>query len=101
MNLSQHCDIEINGQYCNRPATVLALSASAPELWNDGSASVASFCSVEHAELEPRPTREQAENGFADVADASGGQQYIPTDAADAWERLLSAYPAPVPFQAA
>lgn len=101
MNLSQNCDIEINGQYCDRPATVLALSASAPYGWGHGTASVASFCSVEHAELESRPTREQADNGFADVADASGGQQYIPADAADAWQRLLSAYPAPVPFQAA
>ena len=100
MNLSKNCDLEINGQYCNRPATVLSLSASTPELWASGSASVASFCSVEHAEMEPRPTREQAENGWADVADASGGQQYVSADAADAWKRLLSAYPAPVPFQA-
>ncbi|MDX3578665.1 hypothetical protein [Streptomyces sp. FL07-04A] len=100
MNLSQNCDLEINGQHCNRPATVLGLSASMPELWGSGSASVASFCTVEHAEQEPRPTREQAEDGWADVADMCGGQQYIPADAADAWQRLLSAYPAPVPFQA-
>ncbi|MEH0423153.1 hypothetical protein [Streptomyces sp. B21-083] len=98
MNLSKHCDLEINGQHCNLPATVLGLSASAPEMWASGSASVASFCSAEHAELEPRPTREQAENGWADVADASGGEQYIAADAADAWTRLLSACPAPVPL---
>lgn len=100
MNLSETCDLEVNGRYCNRPATMLALSASTPDLWSAGSASVASFCSAEHAEQEPRPTREQAENGLADVADTCGGQQYIPADAADAWQRLLSAYPAPVPLTA-
>lgn len=102
MELSKNCDYEIEpGRFCDKPATWLALSGDAPESWEDqgaGNASVASFCSYFHAKAEPRPNLAAAKRAAAVVAEQlAGGHDYgIPA----VWQRLIDAYPKPVPYTA-
>lgn len=101
MYLSEHCDYEIEpGRFCNKPVLWLALSGNAPEIWEDqgcGNASLASFCSYFHAKAEPRPNLAAAKRVQANVSDMVG--TYGP-ELLDAWQRVIDAYPKPVPYTA-
>ncbi len=81
------CDLEEAG--CRNPVRFIKLAASVPDLWLPGApaASVAFYCSREHAEQEPT----------AILADAQRMAELVEGDAArDAWRALIDAYPEPV-----
>jgi hypothetical protein len=97
-----HPDVDgvagIYGQPCGRPVQFYALSRHAPDLFtwrdNDG-ASIAGFCCFEHADAEPRPTFAAARLRLdralrVELQDACG-------DVKQAWQRLIDAYPDPIP----
>ena len=94
-DLPRSCDFGYpKNKPCNKPVQVYALSASGPDLWNDtAAASLGGYCSIEHAELEPRPTVAQARRTYRAVADLTGRSDPVRT----LWRRLLDAYPDPVP----
>lgn len=95
MQLSNHCDYEIEpGCFCNQPAAWLALSGDAPEMWLDrdgGNASLASFCTREHALAEPRPNLAAAKRTHTTVTENGADTAVL-----SAWERALASYPEPV-----
>lgn len=96
MPLSDNCDREISpGRYCDKPATWIALSSNAPDMWDDhdnGNASLASFCSYVHALAEHRPSLAAAKRMHATIAEMTSE-----TTVLSAWERALAAYPKPIP----
>lgn len=92
MSLPRRCDLEIaSGEFCDRPVTVFALSATTPALWGGGAAAMAGFCTLDHASQEPRPTLIQAEASFAEVIGAEA-----PAESQRVWSRLLAGFPHPV-----
>lgn len=97
MPLGNACDLEVTpGHYCDKPVTWLALSCNAPEMWSDhpnGTASLAAFCSYVHAKAEPRPNLAAAKRVHATIAEMTDE-----TTVLDGWERVIDAYPKPVPY---
>jgi hypothetical protein len=95
MPLSHNCDLKLApGSYCNQPATWLALSGDAPEMWPDhdnGNACLASFCSREHALAEPKPNLAAAKRMHATIAEMTDEKPVL-----SGWERAIAAYPEPV-----
>jgi len=80
--------------YCNqeRPPLYWKLSATRPYHWSPDTpaASLGLFCSLECATLEPTAT-------LADAEDVAGCIEPDDWHADDIWERLLDAYPDPIP----
>ncbi len=90
-----------DAQPCGKPVRYYALSACPPDLWNGRrpSASLGGFCSLEHANAEPRPTLSAAERIYQQVVQGDGCMcGHCGAGAAiTAWRRLLDAFPNPVP----
>lgn len=79
---------------CGRPVTFYALSSCGPDLWNDAAAaSLGGFCSLEHAQLEPKPTAAAARRTYRCVCDMTDQHDVV----RGLWKRLLAAYPEPIP----
>lgn len=81
---------------CNQLVRYYALSAESPDTWGkEASASIAGFCTIDHAELEPRPSLDMAKRVYELVLDGIG----YSAPAAVVWRALIANYPNPVPVQ--
>jgi hypothetical protein len=92
-------------RYCERmPVHYAALAAGAPVLWSDTAppASLALFCCEEHARAVPVPTLADASR-VRDLVMAGAGCTCGRCDLDDAiamlWDRLIAAYPEPLPLR--
>ncbi len=89
-----------NAEPCLKPVRFYALSASSPDLWNDSAgASLGGFCSLEHANAEPRPSLDSAKRVYGMVTEGMGCNcGHCELGCIDeVWRRLIDAYPDPVP----
>jgi hypothetical protein len=92
----------IYGQPCSRPVQFYALSRHAPDLFtwtHSGGASIAGFCCFEHADAEPRPTFAAARRRLDRALREELQDVRFRGDVKAAWERLLDAYPDPIPVR--
>jgi hypothetical protein len=89
------CDLEEAG--CRNPIRFVKLAACAPELWlpSAPAASVAFYCSREHAAQEPTATLADAER-VAEIVDGNVAHDVEGNAIQDVWRALLDAYPEPV-----
>lgn len=98
-DLPTRCDLGYpESKPCNEPVTFYAISAYAPDPpgWNDSAAaSLGGYCSLEHAEAEPRPSLAQAERIYRSVVERAGLHDPVTV----LWQQLIDAYPNPVPAQ--
>jgi hypothetical protein len=89
-----------DGRYCNMTVHFYALAASAPQGGHtDVEASLAGYCSLQHANAEPRPTLAAAQQLYAEIVEGAAcvcGQCTADSFGAAAIYKLIDAYPDPI-----
>lgn len=84
-NYPQRCDFAVAGGRCDKPVEFYAFTDRRPFRWalpNNQPIAIGGFCSREHVESEPRPTRKLAREH---------------TDGTPLWRALLRVFPRPLP----
>jgi len=82
-----------DGNYCNELVRYFGLDATSPQDDPAGvQASLAGFCSLEHANDAPRPTLDAAKQLYANIL----ATPHCPTTAATLVRKLIDNYPSPV-----
>jgi len=89
-----------DGRYCNMTVHFYALAASSPEVGRtDVEASLAGYCSLEHANAAPRPTLAAAQRLYAEIVAGAAcvcGQCTADSFGVKAIHKLIDAYPDPI-----
>ena len=89
-----------DGRYCNMTVHFYALAAGPPQGGRtDIEASLAGYCSLEHANAAPRPTLAAAQQLYAEIAEGAAcacGQCTADSFGAKAIHKLIDAYPDPI-----
>ena len=89
-----------DGRYCNMTVHFYALAASSPQGGRtDVEASLAGYCSLEHANAAPRPTLTAAQQLYEEVVEGAAcvcGQCTADSFGVKAIHRLIDAYPDPI-----
>jgi len=89
-----------DGRYCNMTVHFYALAAGSPQGGRtDVKASLAGYCSLQHANAAPRPTLAAAQQLYAQIAEGVAcvcGQCTADSFGAAAIYKLIDAYPDPI-----
>jgi hypothetical protein len=89
-----------DGRYCNMTANFYALAASCPQVGHtDVEASLAGYCSLEHANATSRPTPAAAQQLYEEILEGAACVcGYCAADSFDAKviHKLIDAYPDPI-----
>jgi hypothetical protein len=89
-----------DGRYCNMTVHFYALAASSPQVGRtDAKASLAGYCSLEHANATPRPTLAAAQHLYEEIVEGAAcvcGHCTADSFGAEAIHKLIDAYPDPI-----
>ena len=89
-----------DGRYCNMTVHFYALAASSPLVGRtDVEASLAGYCSLDHANATPRPTLAAAQQLYEEIVEGAAcvcGQCTADSFGAEAIHKLIDAYPDPI-----
>ena len=89
-----------DGRYCNMTVHFYALAASSPQGGRtDVEASLAGYCSLEHANATPRPTLAAAQQLYEEIVEGAAcvcGHCTADSFGAKAIHKLIDAYPDPI-----
>ena len=89
-----------DGRYCNMTVHFYALAANSPQDGHtDVEASLAGYCSLQHANAAPAPTLAAAQQLYEEIAEGAAcacGQCTADSFGAKAIHKLIDAYPDPI-----